>query len=418
MLSISDLGRCMAAALIFGAAIKSVSALEAHATKDTASDEDRQMAEQAVSNWDANGDNVLDVHEVLKVPGPRQVVRLWFRHDVNKDGRLTVEELTRVWAEQRGVKPETPVPLEVASGFPRFWSKPRTTLYLDDELRLTKYSPDGRHLAAAGKNAIHLLDAETGKAEHRIRGHSARVISVSFSPDSKTLVTASRDETVKFWSVASGSAIGATLRHRRDLFWAQFTPDGTAVVTAPDANAQTTVDVWAVPNGPRTMRLRGATGTVTRLAFSPDGELLASAEWDGGGVHVWNFRTGELLWAKRHSSHAVCVEFSPDGKTLATGGWDNVVRLWKVDSGKQLRSIRPSSAPVETVLWWPDGRWLMSGTRDGKIAVMDVQSGEIKQRFNAHSEQVRGLALSRDAKTVASCSTDKTLKLWDVRLRP
>ena len=418
MLSLNDLGRCMAAVLVIGAATDSACVAESQVTRDAELADDRQMAEQALSNWDANGDNVLDVHEVLEVPGPSQIVKLWFSHDVDQDGRLTVEELTRVWTEQRGVTPLDTEQPEAVDGFPRFWSEPRMTVYLDDELRLAKFSPDGRHLAAAGEEAIHLLDADTGDVNHRISGHDARVISVAFSPDSQTLITASLDRTAKFWNVAAGASRGATLRHDRDLRWAQFTPDGTAVVTAPNANSETTVDVWAVPDGPRTMRLRGATGTILRLAFSPNGEFLASAEWDGGGVHVWDFHTGELLWAQRHSSHAVCVEFSPDGQTLATGGWDNVVRLWSVDNGQQIRSIRPSSAPVETVLWWPSGRWLISGTRDGKIAVMNVQSGDIEQRFNAHSEQVRGLALTIDANTVASCSTDRTLKLWDVRLRP
>jgi WD40 repeat protein len=194
-----------------------------------------------------------------------------------------------------------------------------------------------------------------------------------------------------------------------------FSPDGTVAVTAPDSNAETTVDVWAVPDGPRTVSLRGATGTIMRLAFSPDDESLASAEWDRDGVHVWDFRTGKLRWAARHSSHAVCVEFSPDGKTLATGGRDNAVRLWDAKNGKRLRTLQPpGGTPVETVLWWPDGRSLLSGSRGGMISVMDTASGEIVQHFQTHNKHVRGLALSGDTKTVASCSTDKTLKLWDV----
>ncbi len=120
------------------------------------------------------------------------------------------------------------------------------------------------------------------------------VISVSFSPDGKTLVSGSRDKTIKLWNVETGKEI-------------------------------------------RT--LKGHDSYVYSVNFSPDGKTLVSGSWDKT-IKLWNVETGkEIRTLKGHDSYVYSVNFSPDGKTLVSGSWDNTIKLWKVETDSNLLNL-------------------------------------------------------------------------------
>jgi len=124
-----------------------------------------------------------------------------------------------------------------------------------------------------------------------LTGHSDVVSSVAFSPDGKTLASASEDETIRFWDVASRQ--------------------------------------------PRGTPLRGHTDAVTSAAFSPDGKTLASASADKT-IRLWDVMSRQPLGPPL-TGHTDIVEnlaFSPDGKTLSSASADKTIRLWDVEGGK------------------------------------------------------------------------------------
>jgi WD40 repeat protein len=161
------------------------------------------------------------------------------------------------------------------------------------------FSPDGALLAAAGTaregwqeggneagrpGEVVLWDAASGVERRRLKGHEDEVSAVVFTPDSKTLITASADKTVRLWDVATG--------------------EERAV-------------------------LNGHTGWVTSVAVSRDGKLLASGDWQGT-IRLWEAETGKSLAAfKGYTNWVNSLAFTPDGKTLASGGADGL-SLWDV----------------------------------------------------------------------------------------
>lgn len=273
------------------------------------------------------------------------------------------------------------------------------------------FSPDGKILASGSgilKGEIKLWSTETGRELQFLQGHDGTVESLAFRPDGRVLASCSRDHTIIFWDVQSGQMLNTLRGHEDSVMSLAFSPDGRVLVSG---SWDKTVRMWDGESGKEIRTLAKQSGEVWAVAFNPNGQTFASA---GAGIQFWETATGKPL--NSLPSHALAVgaiAYAPNGKLLASGAWDNKIRLWDLDTGKELDPIH-DEAGINSLAFSHDGKMLVSGTVGNAVKIWDPVTRQSLKVLNGHSSYVDAVTFTSDNKSLATGNWDKTIRVWDL----
>jgi hypothetical protein len=184
-----------------------------------------------------------------------------------------------------------------------------------------------------------------------------------------------------------------------------FSPDGQNLASASPVGFR----LWRVSDG-ALLRTLVSTSLLSGVAFSPDGETLAAGSW-GTTVSLWLASDGTLLRTMEGDGHVYDLAFSPDGQTLASGSDGNTIHLWRVSDGALLRTLVDTDG-VYSVAFSPDGQTLASGSWDSNVSLWQVSDGTLLRTLQADSA-VSDVTFAPDGRTLASGSWGK-VSLWRI----
>jgi WD40 repeat protein len=287
-------------------------------------------------------------------------------------------------------------------------------------------SPDGRWFASPGWSdpTVWIRDTWSGEVTEVVT-HRGGVFLTAFSPDGRRIVTAGRDGRVEVWEAGSGRFTGQVAAMGDQVFAAAFSPDGEQIAFGGGhyewaGSLDRSVRVWNLRSG-----LVRTLGThkelVGGVAWSPDGATLASCSWSGE-IKLWDAVAGRErppLPESDDQAAVLRIAFSPDGRLLAAAGGSipNItarVDLYDVPGRRRVGRFDGHSKSVCDVRFSADGRRLVTASMDGTVKVWPVEPLPAFLNFEGHDQAVWTLAFDREGQRLVTGAFDNTARYWEV----
>ncbi|MEG4861575.1 WD40 repeat domain-containing protein [Microcoleus sp. K1-B6] len=299
-----------------------------------------------------------------------------------------------------------------------------------DSVNSVAISPDGQTLVSGSRDkTIKIWQLSTGRELRTLTGHSNGVCSLAISPDGQTLVSGSDDKTIKIWQLSTGQELRTLTGHYGSVNSVAISPDGQTLVSGASDDIDDiddideTIKIWDLSTGRRLRTLTGH-GTIANpsnrvysLAISPDGQTLVSGS--DYRTLIWDLSTGRRLGILLGSlGNCSSLAISPDGQTLVSGSERQIIQIWDLSTRRELRTLIGNYysvySGVTSLTISPDGQTLVSGNKDKTIKIWDLSTGRELRTLTGHSGSVESVAISPDGQTLVSGSADGTIKIWRV----
>ena len=235
-------------------------------------------------------------------------------------------------------------------------------------------SPNGKYMANGG-NKIKLWEiTERKNAPKEMGGHRDIVLGLAITPDSETLLSGGKDNTIFFWDVKSGGRLGNPIKLDSEIRAIAVSPDKDRAIFAL-GDSEGKIELWNWKNRTKICQTHSPDGLpVNSLGFSPDGQIMVSGGYDYH-IKLWKVDRDKIEFLKsgNHSGIVIAVTFSPDGKLIASGDDGGIIKIWDIETMENVVLPKQSGA-VTSLAFSPDGKILASASKDRVVILWERAS--------------------------------------------
>ncbi|KZP08039.1 hypothetical protein FIBSPDRAFT_1052611 [Athelia psychrophila] len=205
--------------------------------------------------------------------------------------------------------------------------------------------------------------------------------------------------------------------HTGSVYSVAFSLDGQRIASG---SQDGTVRIWDATTGTLVagpFKLEGHPSHVLSMAFSPDGQHIVSGS-EGKTIRILAAASGAIITGpfEGHTSTVNSVVFSPDGQRIASGSEDGTVQIWDAQTGAPTGGpFKRHMVTICSVAVSPEGRRIASGSEDGTVQIRHAKTGTLTGPFKGHTASVNSVVFSPDGQRIASGSHDGTVRIWDAK---
>lgn len=283
-----------------------------------------------------------------------------------------------------------------------------------ETVRCVRFDPSGRLLASSSDDfTIRLWHAESGRLLNSLTGHTDRVRQFRFIPDSQRIVSVSDDMSVRVWDIVTGACVAELRGHTGRVWSVAVSTDGTLCATS---GIDSTIVIWNLIDHKSSTTIECVDFTIWALAFHPEGRWLATGA-DDGNIYVYDLLSKQQVQPRvlrGHTSFVRSLTFATSGHHLISASDDRTVKVWDAGSWQCKITLLGHTSPLRAVTIHPLlSNIIASGGVDGSIRLWDIERGQMLSSIQGLGSTVLALSLHPNGKVVASCGSERLIKIWN-----
>ncbi|MFB2969678.1 WD40 repeat domain-containing protein [Aerosakkonema sp. BLCC-F183] len=345
------------------------------------------------------------------------------------------------------------------------------TQYTNHPLYLVVVTPDSKKaIANATERTLKVWDLETGQELINLIGHTDSISSAALHPNSKLVISASRDNTLKLWNLEPKEQLSIPAIYSSPVTMLVITPDGKRVISglrdntikvwdlstkqeistftrhknkfvnamaiAPDGkqiisgSANKNFKLWKIETGEELLSFVANSIWLDPVTFTPDGNRIIYGSH--GDIKIWDLRTGKQIFTlSGHMTAVTAIAITPDGKRMVSAsgsspyvgpedcldGDNHTLKVWDLESRKELFTFTGDPRKVNAVAITPDGKRVIYGTdhqNNINLKIWNLETRKPPISLSGHSKKVNDLAISPNGNFMVSVADDTTLKVWNL----